>query len=69
MLAEAHGKAGNRLGVYQAKAEYFFQYGQTQRAIEQLQYGLPLARDDFHITARMSARISEMQRSMQDMEF
>ena len=68
MLAEAHGKAGNRLGVYQAKAEYFFLYGQTQKAIEQLQYGLPLARDDFHITARMSARIDEMQYSMRDLE-
>lgn len=68
LMAEAHGKAGNRLGVYQAKAEYFYLYGHTQKAIEQLQYALPLARDDFHVTARISERISEMQQSMRDME-
>ncbi len=68
MMAEAHGKAGNRLGVYQAKAEYFFLYGHTQKAIEQLQYAQPLAREDFHVTARISERISEMQQSMRDME-
>lgn len=69
MMAEAHGKTGNRLGVYQAKAEYYFLYGYTQRAIEQLQYALPLAREDFQVTARIGDRISEMQRSMRDMEF
>ena len=68
MLAEAHGKAGNRLGVYQSKAEYFYLYGQTTKAIEQLQYALPLARDDFHVTARISDRIAEMQHSMRDLE-
>ncbi|AUM14573.1 M48 family metalloprotease [Ketobacter alkanivorans] len=68
MMAEAHGKAGNRLGVYQAKGEYFFLYGHTQKAIEQLEYALPLARDDFKVTARISDRISDMQRSMRDME-
>jgi len=69
MLAEAEGKASNRLGVYQAKAEYYFLYGHTQKAIEQLQYALPLARNDFHVTARISDRISEMQQSMADMRF
>lgn len=68
MMAEAYGKDGNRLGVYQSKAEYFFLYGHTQKAIEQLQFALPLARDDFHVTARISERISEMQHSMKDME-
>lgn len=68
LMAEAYGKEGNRLGVYQSKAEYFFLYGHTQKAIEQLQYALPLARDDFHVTARISERISEMQQSMRDME-
>lgn len=69
MLAEAHGKAGNRLGVYQAKGEYFYLYGHTERAIEQLEYALPLARNDFKTTARISNRIDELQRSMRDMEF
>ena len=69
LIAEAYGKAGNRLGVYQAKAEYFYLYGHTQKAIEQLQYALPLAREDFHVTARISERINEMQNSMRDMEF
>lgn len=68
MLAEAQGKADNRLGVYQAKAEYFFLYGRTQRAIEQLSYALPLAKDNFQMTARISERMSEMQQSMRDLD-
>jgi predicted Zn-dependent protease len=68
MVADAHGKANNRLGVYQAKAEYFYLYGHTQKAIEQLEYALPLARDQFQVTAKITDRITEMRRSMKDLE-
>ncbi|MDY6920065.1 MAG: M48 family metalloprotease [Pseudomonadota bacterium] len=67
MLAEAYGKAGDRLGVYQAKAEYYYLYGRPQQAIEQLKYALPLAQEDFNRTARISDRIQEIKRSMEDM--
>ncbi len=69
MLAEAQGKAKDRLGVYQSKAEYYFLYGHVQRAVEQLRYALPLARENFQMTARITERIAEMENSMRDMEF
>ena len=68
MLAEAYGKGQDRLNVYQAKAEYFYQYGQVQRAVEQLEYAIPLAKDQFQITSRIQQRISEMHRSMQELK-
>lgn len=69
MLAEAHGKNNDRLGVYEAKAEYYFLYGQTMRAIEQLQYALPLAETQFQMAARITARMNEMRASMEDLNF
>lgn len=68
LLAEAHGKNNDRLGVYQAKAEYYFLYGRTNTAIEQLQYALPLAEKQFQVAAKISARIEEMRASRKDLE-
>jgi len=69
MLAEAYGKSGDRLGVYEAKAEYYFLHGLTMRAIEQLQYALPLAEQQFQAAARITARMEEMRASMDDLRF
>lgn len=69
MLAEAYGKNGDRLGVYEAKAEYYFLHGLTTRAIEQLQFALPLAEGQFQSAARISARMEEMRASMEDLKF
>lgn len=68
LLAEAHGKSNDRLGVYQAKAEYYFLYGRTMTAIEQLQYALPLAEKQFQVAARINTRIEEMRASRKDLE-
>jgi len=45
-LAEVQGLAGNRLGLHQSRAEYFFLNGAIQAAIEQLNLALPLAKDN-----------------------
>lgn len=68
LLAEAYGKSNDRLGVYQAKAEYYFLYGRTMTAIEQLQYALPLAEKQFQTAAKINTRIDEMRASLQDLE-
>ena len=68
MLAEAYGKNNDRLGVYEAKAEYYFLHGHTMTAIEQLQYALPLADKQFQVASRINARIEEMRASMKDLE-
>lgn len=69
LLAEAHGKSNDRLGVYQAKAEYYYLHGRTMSAIEQLQYALPLAEKQFQTAARINARMEEMRASLNDLNF
>lgn len=44
-LAEVQGLAGNRLGLHQSRAEYFFLNGAMKPAIEQLDLAIPLAKD------------------------
>jgi predicted Zn-dependent protease len=56
VLAEVQGKAGNILGLHQSRAEYFALNGAMQKAIEQLNLALPLARDNV-TQERIHARI------------
>ncbi|MFZ5603974.1 MAG: M48 family metalloprotease [Pseudomonadota bacterium] len=67
MLAEAYGKSDDRLGVYQARAEYYYLHGRTMTALEQLQYALPLAEKQFQVAAKINARMEEMRASELDM--
>lgn len=66
LLAESYGKKGDRLGVYQAQAEYYFEHGLIDRAIEQLRFAVPLAEKNFETSARLQNRIREMEFSRQD---
>lgn len=68
LLAEAYGKDNDRLNVYQAKAEYYYLYGHVNRAVEQLEYAIPLAQKQFQITSRIQQRINEMRRSMEGLD-
>ena len=45
-LAEVQGLAGNRFGLHQSRAEYFFLNGIMKPALEQLDLALKLAPDD-----------------------
>lgn len=66
LLAECYGKRGDRLGVYQAQAEYYYEHGLIDRAIEQLRFAIPLADKNFETSARLTNRIKEMEMSRQD---
>lgn len=66
MLAESYGKKGDMLGVYQSQAEYYFEHGLTDRAIEQLRFAIPLAEKNFETSARLQNRIKEMEFSRHD---
>ena len=57
LLAEAYGLANDIVGVHEARAEYFVLVGNFDQAIKQLGFALPLARDDFGMTARLRQRI------------
>lgn len=66
LLAECYGKKGDRLGVYQSQAEYYYEHGLIDRAIEQLRFAIPLAEKNFETSARLQNRIREMEFSRQD---
>lgn len=68
LLAEAYGKVDDRVGVHEARAEFYFLHGNTPRALEQLQFALPLAEKQFQVAARISARMDEMRRSELDLQ-
>jgi predicted Zn-dependent protease len=57
VLAEAYGLSNDVIGVHEARAEYFVMVGNLDQAIKQLGYALPLARDNFGLTARLRQRI------------
>ena len=57
LLAEIQGKAGNILGVHQSRAEYFALNDAIEKAIQQLNFALSLAKNQ--ITAeRIHTRIA-----------
>ncbi len=58
LLAEAYGLANDIIGVHEARAEYFVMVGNFDQAIKQLSYAIPLARDNFSLTARLRQRIT-----------
>lgn len=60
LLAETHGLAGNIVGVHQARAEYFVLNGVLDRAIQQLNYALPLVANNQPATAKISERIKQI---------
>lgn len=60
LLAEAYGEAENIVGVHRAKAEVNFLHNQADQAIAQLQYALPLAKQNFQLTSKIESRIAEI---------
>jgi predicted Zn-dependent protease len=68
-LAEAQGKRGDRLGVYMAQAEYFYEHGLLDRAEEQLRFAIPLADRQFETTARLHARLKDIQQERLNRRF
>lgn len=68
LLAETHGLAGNIVGVHQARAEYFVLTGVLDKAQQQLKYALPLVRSDNLTTAKIEARIRQIEDMKQAMK-
>ena len=57
LLAEAYGLADNIPGVHEARAEFFVLNGNFKQALKQLDYALPLVRNDFQQSARIQQRM------------
>lgn len=66
MLAEVHGLAGNILGVHEARAEYFMLNGIYDKAQHQLQNALKLARGNYHKTAILEEKLSQIDKMLKD---
>ena len=68
-LSEYEGKAKNKIGMYQAHAEFLFLTGQKSKALSQLKQALDLSKGDYLTSARIEQRAREIDRSSNDMSF
>ncbi len=69
MLAEAHGKAKNIVGVHLARAEYLFQTGDLDGALEQLRYGQRLTKNQYQLHERIRLRMAMLESTRNDLRF
>jgi predicted Zn-dependent protease len=70
LLAETLGLSGNRVGLHQARAEYFALVGDYDPAIEQLDFAKRRANGNYQLAARVDARQQELiqeQRMVKDL--
>lgn len=68
LLAETHGLAGNIVGVHRARAEYFVLKGVLDKAAKQLNYALPLVKNDDLTTVKIEQRIMQIRRMKTQMK-
>lgn len=66
ILAEVHGLAGNILGVHEARAEYFMLNGIYDKAQQQLQNALKLARGNYQKTAILEEKLKQVDKMLKD---
>ncbi len=69
LLAEVQGLSGNIVGLHQARAEYFILNGVLDQAERQLNYAIPLARNDYHTSAEISQRLRDISELRERMNF
>ena len=67
-LAEVHGLAGHVLDVHRARAEYFILNGALDQAERQLGYALNIAEGNFHATAGIQSRISDIRTMREELK-
>jgi predicted Zn-dependent protease len=68
-LSESEGKSGNKVAMYQARAEFLHLTGQKNKALKQLQIALDMSRDQYLTAARIEQRAREMANTSDSLEF
>lgn len=68
-LSDYEGKSKNKIGMYQAHAEFLFLTGQKSKALKQLKRALDLAKGNYLTSARIEQRAREMDKISDDMSF
>jgi len=69
LLAEVQGLSGNIVGLHQARAEYFILNGVLDQAERQLNYAMPMAKNDYHTSAQISQRLRDISELRERMQF
>jgi len=67
-LSEAYGKQGDIPGVHEARAEYLFLSGRTNKSLEQLRYAIAASKNNFVLQSRLKKRIEQIKASRKDLE-
>ncbi len=62
LAADAYGNGGDRVRALHARAESHFLRGNPGKALQQMEYALQDAEDDFALYSKLSGRMKEMQR-------
>lgn len=60
LLAEAEGRAGDKVAGHKALAEYYYLNGQTGAAIEQLEIALRTRKSDFYLSSQIEDRLQQL---------
>lgn len=68
-LSESEGKAGNKVAMYQARAEFLYLTGQKNKALKQLKIALELSKDQYLTAARIEQRAREIANASDSLEF
>jgi predicted Zn-dependent protease len=69
LLAEVQGLSGNIVGLHQSRAEYFILNGVLDQAERQLNYAMPMAKNDYHTSAQISQRLRDISELRERMQF
>ncbi|WP_235901750.1 M48 family metalloprotease [Alcanivorax sediminis] len=62
LVADAYGNSGDRVRALHARAETHFLRGNSGKALQQMEYALKGAEDDFALYSKLSGRMKDMQR-------
>ena len=67
-LSEIEGRSGNTIALYQARAEYLYLNGQTDKALNQLESALKISKGNYLVSARIEQRAREISASKEEIK-
>lgn len=67
-LSEAEGRAGNKVALFRARAEFLYLTGQSDKALKQLDSAQELSEGNYLVAARIEQRAKEMKASDEEIK-
>ena len=65
LLSEIQRTSQNIVGYHQSRAEYFLLLGQSERALNQLEFALKLTQNNFQVSERIMTKIIEIKKILE----